>query len=101
MKKKISNICRNAEDIRREEEDAKAAASKNDFMPSYNELAAAGRLLGGSNSNYCSDVDDQISTCSCTCMGGSSCANHRLLIEQGYLAADIDDDDISVGRASV
>lgn len=94
-------ICRNAEDIRREEEDAKLAAANNGVVPSYNELAAAGRLLGASHSNYCSDMDDQISTCSCTCMGGASCANHELLIEQGYEPADINGDDVSVSRASV
>lgn len=69
-------------------------------MP-YDDSYATGKLLGGSQSNYYSDVDDQISTCSCTCLGGASCANHELLIDRGYHPAEILTDNLSIKRASV
>lgn len=95
----LYELFRNAEDIRREEEDAKLAAENNVIVPSYNEMSATGRLLVGSN--YCSDVDEQNSICSCTCMGGASCANHDLLIDQGYQPADLMSENLSMHRASV
>lgn len=91
----LSTMChsRNAEDIRLEEEEANKNKANN-VMPTYNEFnaAAAGQLL---------EDDDHLSACSCTCLGGASCANHELLIDQGYQPADIYDDDLSVHRASV
>lgn len=70
-------------------------------MRSYDDSYATGKLLGGSQTNYCSDIDDPISTCSCTCLGGTSCANHELLIDHGYHPADILGENSSVKRASV
>lgn len=66
-------------------------------MP-FDDSYATGRLLG---SNFYSDIDDQISTCSCTCLGGTSCANHELLIDRGYHPAEILSDNLSIKRASV
>lgn len=90
---------RNAEDIRREEQEAKAAASNHAYDDSYNQT---GKLLGGSHqNNFYSDVDEQISTCSCTCLGGNSCVNHELLIDPGYHPTDILTENLSIKRASV
>lgn len=91
--------CRNAEDIRREEQEAQSSASHNVLMQ-YEDSYTTGKLLGGSQTNYCSDIEEQISTCSCACLG-NSCANHELLIESGYHPADILVDNLSVKRASV
>lgn len=103
---------RQAEDNRRDEEEAAQAAAAASNVRSYNtqqvlmpyddSFASGGRLLGGSQSNYVySDVDDQISTCSCTCLGGTNCANHELLIDRGYHPSDILSDDLNIKRASV
>lgn len=70
-------------------------------MPYDDSYAATGKLLGGSQSNYYSDIDDQISTCSCTCLGGTSCANHELLLDHGYHPSDVLSDNLSIKRASV
>lgn len=71
----------------------------------YDDSYATGKLLAGSQTNYYSDIDDQISTCSCTCLGGTSCANHELLIDHGYQypinPSDILSDNLSIKRASV
>lgn len=102
----LLHFSRQAEDNRRDEQEAQEAqmssASNNVLMP-YDDSFVTGKLLGGSQSNYnyCSDIDDQISTCSCTCLGGASCANHELLIDRGYHPADILSDNLSVKRASV
>lgn len=86
--------------MKREEQEAQSSASRNALVQ-YEDSYATGKLLGGSQTNYCSDIDDQISTCSCTCLGGNSCQNHELLIDQGYHPADILVDNLSVKRASV
>lgn len=86
--------------MRREEQEAKSSASQNVLMQ-YEDSYVTGKLLGGSQTNYCSDIDDQISTCSCTCLGGNSCANHELLIDPGYHPTDILADNLSIKRASV
>lgn len=91
---------RNAEDIRREEQEAQSSASHNALTPYDDSYNVTGKLLGGMN-NYGSDIDEQVSTCSCTCLGGTSCANHELLIDQGYHPADIINDNLSMKRASV
>lgn len=62
---------------------------------------ATGKLLGGPQINYCSDVEEQTSVCSCTCLGGTSCANHELLLDPGYHPADIIASTLSLKRASV
>lgn len=59
-----------------------------------------GKLLGG-HTNYCSDIEEQTSVCSCTCLGGTSCANHELLLDPGYHPADIIASTLSLKRASV
>lgn len=88
--------------MRREEEEAQMQSASNNVLTSYDETyAPTGKLLGGSQSNYCSDIDDQISTCSCTCLGGASCANHDLLVDPGYHPADIITDNLSIKRQSV
>lgn len=94
-------VDRNAEDIRREEQEAQAAAQHNVLTPYDDSYTVTGKLLANSQNNYYSDVDDPISTCSCTCLGGTSCANHELLIDPGYHPADILTDTLSMKRASV
>jgi potassium channel subfamily K protein 9 len=91
---------RNAEDIRREEQEAQSSASNNALTPYDDSYTVTGKLLG-SHANYSSDFDEQISTCSCTCLGGTSCANHELLIDQGYHPVDILNDGLCVKRSSV
>lgn len=59
-----------------------------------------GKLLEG-HGNYCSDMEEQTSVCSCTCLGGTSCANHELLLDPGYHPADIIASTLSLKRASV
>lgn len=91
--------CRNAEDIRREEQEAQSSASNNVLTPYEDSYTVTGKLL--SHANYNSDFEEQISTCSCTCLGGQSCANHELLIDQGYHPMDILNDSLGVKRSSV
>lgn len=83
---------------------AAANSAQNALMP-YDDSFASGqlRLLGGSQSQFYthSEMDDQISTCSCTCLGGTNCANHELLIDRGYHPAEILSDNLSIKRASV
>lgn len=92
---------RQAEDNRRDEQEQQMSSASNNVLMPYDDSYATGKLLGGSQSNYYSDIDDQISTCSCTCLGGTSCANHELLIDRGYHPADIISDNLSIKRASV
>lgn len=89
----------NAEDIRREELEAQLQSNAQtlidgEFMSSH------GRLLSG-HTNYCSDIEEQTSVCSCTCLGGNSCGNHELLLDPVYHPADIVTSNLSLKRASV
>lgn len=77
------------------------SASNNVFTSCDDSYTATGKLLDGSQTNCYSDADEQISTCSCTCLGGNSCANHELLIDEGYHPTDIMTDALSIKRASV
>lgn len=94
-------LCRNAEDIRREEMDAHttSASGLNYDGESY---TATGKLLEYNQGNtYGSDFEDPTSVCSCTCLGGASCANHELLLDPGYHPAEIVTSTLSLKRASV
>lgn len=89
----------NAEDIRREELEAQMQSNAQtlidgEFMSSH------GRLLSG-HTNYCSDIEEQTSVCSCTCLGGNSCGNHELLLDPVYHPTDIVTSNLSLKRASV
>lgn len=85
----------NAEDIRREEADNQTSSNHAlTFDDSVN-----GKLLG--HMNYCSDIEEQTSVCSCTCLGGASCINHELLLDPGYHPADIIASTLSLKRASI
>lgn len=75
-------------------------ASNNALTYDGESYTVTGKLLGG-QTNYCSDIEEQTSACSCTCLGGTSCANHELLLDPGYHPADIIASTLSLKRASV
>lgn len=88
----------NAEDIRREELDAQNKCNANQGLNYDGEsYTATGKLLGHHHS---SDMEET-SVCSCTCLGGASCANHELLLDRVYHPADIISSTMSLKRASV
>nr|CAD7606800.1 unnamed protein product [Timema genevievae] len=47
-------------------------------------LTLNGKLLAGHVLIGCNDQEDQVSVCSCTCLGPASCHNHLLSLEPGY-----------------
>lgn len=92
----------NSEDIRREELEAQTAANNNAVSYIDGEIMNSNNRLLGGHTNYCSDVDEQTSVCSCTCLGTNSCANHEFLLDYpGYHPADIITSNLSLKRASV
>lgn len=121
---------RNAEDIRREELEAQGLAPGNGLDYDYGESSYTtdGRLLSGADEcrgggttndggagghtdaggsaypaygqSY-ADFEETTSVCSCTCLGGASCANHELLLDPGYHPAEIIGSMLSLKRASV
>lgn len=95
-------FCRQAEDAKRDEQDAANLASSNQPLTfdgdttSYN---VHGKLLG--NSNYCTEYDETASICSCTCLGGTRCLNHETFIDPDFRPTDIVSSTLSLKRASV
>ncbi|XP_059609996.1 two pore potassium channel protein sup-9 [Phlebotomus argentipes] len=89
----------NAEDIRREEAEAQIAAGHTFNYQS--DVNVSEKWIPGQH-NYCAaEQDDQMSVCSCTCLGGTGCINHELLLDPGYHPTDIITSTLSLERASV
>jgi potassium channel subfamily K member 9 len=86
----------NAEDIRREEAENMQSASNQ--VLTY-ESESHGKLLAG-GVTYVSELEEQMSVCSCTCLGGTSCANHEMLLDPVYHPAEMSSS-LSLKRASV
>lgn len=122
---------RNAEDIRREEMEAQglspntglpydgdasytterrllateaaanAAANAAYAATGGDGLTDAGGSAYPGAATYYADFEETTSVCSCTCLGGASCANHELLLDPGYHPAEIIGSMLSLKRASV
>ncbi|GAB0094152.1 two pore potassium channel protein sup-9 [Sergentomyia squamirostris] len=90
----------NAEDIRREEAEAQIAAGHT--MSSYHDVNLVERLPIA-QPNYCTfELEEQMSVCSCTCLGGTGCINHEpFLNSTRYHPTDIIKSNISLERASI
>uniref|UniRef100_A0A1B0CQ52 Potassium channel domain-containing protein n=2 Tax=Lutzomyia longipalpis TaxID=7200 RepID=A0A1B0CQ52_LUTLO len=90
----------NAEDIRREEAEAQIAAG---HTFAYQSDVNLSEKWPPGQPNYCNppEIDDQMSVCSCTCLGGTGCINHELLLDPGYHPTDIITSSLSLERASV
>lgn len=86
----------NAEDLKRDEEESKAAAAAA-YQSEINYMDASAVMARG---NFCMD-DDQMSVCSCNCMGPNCTANHDFLFDPGYHPTDIITSTLSLKRASV
>lgn len=127
----LSLPLRNAEDIRLEELEAQGIDpdSERQAIPYDNETsftterrlmayaeaeayAAAAAAAGGAHTDaggsaypaagQCyADFEETTSVCSCTCLGGGSCANHEVLLDPGYHPAEILGSMLSLKRASV
>ncbi|CAG2065679.1 unnamed protein product [Timema podura] len=74
---------RNAEDVRREDNELQSA-SHHVLTLDGEVLTLNGKLLAGHVLIGCNDQEDQVSVCSCTCLGPASCHNHLLSLEPGY-----------------
>nr|CAD7430895.1 unnamed protein product [Timema monikensis] len=73
----------NAEDVRREDNELQSA-SHHVLTLDGEVLTLNGKLLAGHVLIGCNDQEDQVSVCSCTCLGPASCHNHLLSLEPGY-----------------
>jgi hypothetical protein len=92
----------NAEDIRKDEEMLQSADK--DVLTHDDVNESESRLLAGTNMNYVSEYEEATSVCSCSCLGGNSCMNHELLLEQEYgyqPTTDIITSTLSLKRASI
>lgn len=92
----------NAEDMKREEAENQLAAAASESRQAYENEMNFG-IVNTKGHHYCTDLDDQVSVCSCNCLGGSNCANHQFLLEPGYYhpADNIMASNLSLKRASV
>lgn len=86
----------NAEDLKRDEEESKAAAAAA-YQSEINYMDASAVMARG---NFCVD-DDQLSVCSCNCLGPNCTAHHEFLLDPGYHPTDIITSTLSLKRASV
>ncbi|KAK7792731.1 hypothetical protein R5R35_005937 [Gryllus longicercus] len=73
----------NAEDARREDNELQSA-SHHVLTLDGEVLAVNGKLLAGHALLDCGDNADQLSVCSCTCLGPASCRNHMFPLEPVY-----------------
>ncbi|XP_055380466.1 two pore potassium channel protein sup-9 [Condylostylus longicornis] len=92
----------NAEDMRREEEDAKqmvAASKPLTFQEPYHMVN--GQFVEMRGNYYYSDTEEQTSICSCTCLGSRTCPNHKAFLESEYRPTDIITSTFCLKRASV
>lgn len=71
---------RNAEDVKRDDAELHSA-SQHVLTLDGEVLALNGKVLGG-HSNAIADETDQVSVCSCNCLGPSKCQSHFLSLEQ-------------------
>jgi hypothetical protein len=76
-------FCRNAEDVRREDNELQSA-SHHVLTLDGEVMSVNGKLLAGHVLLDCNDQADQVSVCSCTCLGPARCHNHLLQLEPGY-----------------
>ncbi|XP_037953072.1 two pore potassium channel protein sup-9 isoform X2 [Teleopsis dalmanni] len=90
-----------AEDAKRDEQDAQnlAAANQQISFDGESSYDMHGRLLG--NSSYTNDFDETASVCSCTCLGGTRCINHENFADPDFQPTDIVESNLSLKRASV
>jgi hypothetical protein len=88
---------RNAEDVRREDNELQSA-SHHVLTLDGEVLSVNGKLLAGHVFLDCNDQGDQVSVCSCTCLGPARCRNHLLQLEPVYQPSA---GSIKVKRASV
>nr|CAD7576210.1 unnamed protein product [Timema californicum] len=80
---KRASCSQNAEDVRREDNELQSA-SHHVLTLDGEVLTLNGKLLAGHVLIGCNDQEDQVSVCSCTCLGPASCHNHLLSLEPGY-----------------
>ncbi|PNF38465.1 Two pore potassium channel protein sup-9 [Cryptotermes secundus] len=73
----------NAEDVRREDNELQSA-SHHVLTLDGEVLSVNGKLLAGHVLLDCNDQADQVSVCSCTCLGPARCHNHLLQLEPVY-----------------
>lgn len=90
----------NAEDMKRDEAESQLAAAAA-YQSEINYLDAENVMARG---NFCDNGDDQMSVCSCNCMGPCTSHNHHhhdFLFDPGYHPTDILTSTLSLKRASV
>lgn len=90
-----------AEDIRRDEAEMQMQTAATQVVTYDAENVQKQPLPGGQKGNYCSDTDEQVSACSCSCLGGNNCVNHEFFIDSEYHPTDIISINSSLKRASV
>lgn len=87
-------------DVRLMSSGARAAAEAAGDGCAGGHTDAGGSVYPAAGQRY-ADFEETTSVCSCTCLGGASCANHELLLDPGYHPADIVGSVLSLKRASV
>ncbi|GFG38984.1 hypothetical protein Cfor_08007 [Coptotermes formosanus] len=87
----------NAEDVRREDNELQSA-SHHVLTLDGEVLSVTGKLLAGHVLLDCNDQADQVSVCSCTCLGPTRCHNQLLQLEPVYYPSG---SSLKVKRASV
>ncbi|CAD7083967.1 unnamed protein product [Hermetia illucens] len=88
----------NAEDTRREEVEAQNKVTNQSMTFNGESFYVNGKLMGNPN---CQEFEEQTSVCSCTCLGGTRCANHETFMDPDYHPNDIITSTLSLKRASV
>jgi len=88
---------RNAEDVRREDNELQSA-SHHVLTLDGEVLSVNGKLLAGHVLLDTNDQADQVSVCSCTCLGPTRCNNQLLQLEPVYQPSG---SSLKVKRASV
>lgn len=86
----------NAEDLKRDEAESQLAAAAA-YQSEINYMDASAMMAKGT---FCVDEDDQMSVCSCNCLG-PTCNNHEFLFDPGYQPTDLITSTLSLKRASV
>lgn len=87
----------NAEDVRREDNELQSA-SHHVLTLDGEVMSVNGKLLAGHVLLDCNDQADQVSVCSCTCLGPVRCHNQLLQLEPVYQPSG---SSLKVKRASV
>ncbi|XP_030376155.1 two pore potassium channel protein sup-9 [Scaptodrosophila lebanonensis] len=88
-----------AEDAKRDEQDAQNLAAVNQPVTFEDEYNMNGKLLD--HANYMTEYDETASLCSCTCIGGTRCLNHEQFMDPDFQPTDIIESTLSLKRASV